>query len=268
MKKTLLLILTLVLFSGLLSAQNIPDLKGFVNDYAGVLSSSEENQISQILASLEKSTSAQVALLTVNDLQGYNIETFSLKTAEAWGLGQKDRDNGLLLLLAMDEKKVRIEVGYGLEGDITDVKSGYIIRNIIIPEFKKGDFAEGLFKGVSAINGIITNTSDISDKELREYETQPVSSRSSGIPLQFIVFIIIFLLSSISRGRRRGHGGLFNALLWGSILSSGSRHRGRGGFGGGFGGGGFGGGGGFSGGGGGFSGGGGGFGGGGASGGW
>jgi len=256
MKKSLIVSIIFIFFSTFLSAQKIPDLKGFVNDYAGVLSSSEERRISEMLSSLEKSTSAQVALLTVKDLQGYPIETFSLKTVDEWGLGQKERDNGLLLLLALDEKKVRIEVGYGLEGDITDIKSGYIIRNIIIPEFKRGDFSEGLYKGVSAINGIITDTSDISEKELREYGDKPVRSRSRGIPLQFIIFIIVFLLSSLSRGRRRGHRGLFNALLWGSILSGG-RHRGGGG---GFGGGGFGGGG--------FSGGGGGFGGGGASGGW
>lgn len=262
MKKKLIILLALVLCSGLLPAQRIPGLKGYVNDYAGVLTAAEENQISQMLSSLEKSTSAQVALLTINDLQGYGIDTFSLKTAEAWGLGQKDRDNGLLILLAMDEKKVKIEVGYGLEGDMTDIKSGYIIRNIIIPEFKRGDFGTGLLKGVSAINGIISGASDISEKDLRDYQTQPDRSGSGGIPLQFIIFVIIFLVSSVFRGRRRGHGGLFNALLWGSILSSGSRHGGRSGFGGG----GFSGGGGF--GGGGFSGGGGGFGGGGASGGW
>lgn len=254
MKKKLIGFLIIISFSSFLSAQKIPELKGYVNDYAGVLSSSEESQISQILSSLENSTSAQVALLTVADLQGYGIDTFSLKTAEAWGLGQKDRDNGILVLLSMDEKKVKIEVGYGLEGDMTDIKSGYIIRNIIIPEFKKGQFGEGLYKGVSAISGIITDTSEISEKDLRAYEDQPVRSRSRGIPLQFIVFIIIFLISSLSRGRRRGRGGFLNALFLGSMMSGG-RHRGGGGFGG-FGGGG------------GFSGGGGGFGGGGASGGW
>jgi len=256
MKKQIISLVLISLLSISVFAQKIPQLKGYVNDYAGVLSSSEENQISQILSNLEKSTSAQVALLTVDSLQGYSVESFALKTADEWGLGQKDRDNGLLLLLAMDEKKVRIEVGYGLEGDMTDVKSGYIIRNIILPEFKKGNFDQGLYDGISAINGVITNTSEISEKELQAYAKEPEKRGSAGIPINLIIFIIIFFISSISRGRRRGHHGLFNALLWGSILGSGSRRRG----GGGFGGGGFGGGG--------FSGGGGGFGGGGASGGW
>ena len=133
---------------------------------------------------------------------------------------------------------------------MTDVKSGYIIRNIIIPEFRSGNFGTGLYNGISAISGIITDTADISDSELRQYEKQDKGSSRGGISFNFIIFIIIFLVSSLSRGRRRGHGGIFNAILWGSILG-GSRRRGGGGFGGG-----------------GFSGGSGGFGGGGASGGW
>ena len=255
MKKSVILIFLITILSVSLSAQKIPDLKGYVNDYAGVLSSSEESQMVQMLSSLERSTSAQIAVLTVQDLQGYNVESFSLKTAEEWSLGQKDRDNGILVLLAMNEKEVRIEVGYGLEGEITDIKSGYIIRNIILPEFRKGNFGKGLYDGISAINGIITETSDISESELKTYVNEPEKRNAIGIPLNMIIFIIIFIFSSLLRGRRRGRGGFFNAILLGSILG-GSNRRG----GGGFGGGGFGGGG--------FSGGGGGFGGGGASGGW
>ena len=159
--------------------------------------------------------------------------------------------------MAIEEKKVRIEVGYGLEGDITDIKSGYIIRNIIIPQFRKGNFGKGLYEGTAVISGIIAKTSDISEEELSKYtNNRGRNSSGGGISINFIVFIIIFIFSSIFRGRRRGRGGLFNALFLGSMLS-GSRHRSGGGFssGGGFGGGGF-------------SGGGGGFGGGGASGGW
>lgn len=255
MKKNILILFLMTILTVSAFTQKVPQLKGYVNDYAGVLSSSEEKQINQLLSDLEKSTSAQVALLTVDNLQGYPLESFSIKVVDEWGLGQKDRDNGLLVLLAMDEKKVRIEVGYGLEGSVTDLKSGYIIRNIILPEFRKGQFAQGLYNGVGAINGIITKTSDISEEELRAYDKEPVRSGSRGIPLNLIIFVIIFFLSSFSRGRRRG--GFLNALFLGSMLGGSHRHR-SGGFGGGssgFGGGGF-------------SGGGGGFGGGGASGGW
>jgi uncharacterized protein len=257
MKKNIVILFLTLILSVSVYSQKIPELKGYVNDYASVLSSSEEREISALLSNLEKSTSAQVALLTVQNLQGYPLESFSLKAAEEWALGQEDRDNGILVLLAMEEKKVRIEVGYGLEGSVTDIKSGYIIRNIILPEFRKGQFGAGLYKGVEAINGIVTNTSDISEEELRAYDKEPVSTGSRGVPLNLIIFVIIFLFSRLARGRRRG--GLFNALFLGSMLGS-SHSRRSSGFGGGFSSGGFGGGG--------FSGGGGGFGGGGASGGW
>ena len=108
MKKIVLTFSILSLLNLLVFAQDIPQLKGYVNDYAGVLSSSEESKISRVLSDLERSTSAQVALLTVKNLQGFSLEGFALKTAEEWGLGQKDRDNGLLVLMALEEKKVRL----------------------------------------------------------------------------------------------------------------------------------------------------------------
>ena len=255
-KSSLLTVLILIFACTALGALEVPALKGYVNDYAGILSSSEEQQISQIFSAMEKTTSVQGSVLTIASLEGESIESFSLRTVEDWKLGQADRDNGLLIILAMEEKKIRIEVGYGLEGTMTDAKSGYIIREIVIPQFKKGNFANGLYQGASAVSGVITSTSDISEEELSSYRRKEKSSRP-GIPFNFIIFIIIIILSSIGRmGRRRG--GLFNALFLGSMLGSSSRR--RGGFGGGsFGGGGFGGG---------FGGGGGGFGGGGASGGW
>jgi uncharacterized protein len=252
-KYVLIIIFLFIVATGLYSLE-VPALQGYVNDYAGILSSSEEQQISQIFSNMEKTTKAQGVLLTIPTLEGESIESFSIKVAEAWKLGHAEEDNGLLILLAMNEKKVRIEVGYGLESLLTDAKSGYIIREVIIPEFKKGNFANGLYQGAAVVSSVIGSTTDISSEEI----SSNTKSRS-GIPFNFIFFILIFAVSSIARrGRRRG--GIFQALFLGSMLSSGSRrHRG-------FGGGSFGGG--FSGGGGGFGGGGGGFGGGGASGGW
>ena len=258
MKRTYYIFIILLLIAGTsLSALDVPQLKGYVNDYAGVLSSSEEQQISQLFANMQKTTSAQGALLIVPTLDGETIESFSLKVADKWKLGQEEKDNGLLILLAMKEKKVRIEVGYGLEGLMTDAKSGYIIREIIIPEFKKGNFAKGLYQGAAAVSSVIGSTSNITD-ETASSSNNHKNHNSSGIPFNFIFFIVIILLSSLARrGRRRG--GFFQALFLGSMLGSSTRRNSS--FGGSsFGGGGFGGGG--------FSGGGGGFGGGGASGGW
>lgn len=257
--KKLIYVLSIIIFAyagGFLTAVEVPPLKGYVNDYAGILSSSEEQQIAQILSNMDSTTSAQGALLIINSLEGESIESFSIRAADEWKLGQADLDNGLLIVLAMEEKKIRIEVGYGLEGEMTDAKSGYIIREIIIPEFKKGNFANGLYQGTAAVSGVITSTADISAGKISSASRTRRSSRSA-IPINFIIFIVIFFISSMSRRGRRG-GGLFQAMFLGSMLGSVSRR--HGGFGGGsFGGGGFGGG---------FSGGGGGFGGGGASGGW
>lgn len=253
-------VLTLValLTAGMLWGRSpkIPELDGPVVDMAGILSGREETNLEEIILDLERTTSAQVAVLTIPSLEGEALEAYSIRVAEQWELGQADRDNGALLLVALEERKVRIEVGYGLEASLTDMKSGYIIREVILPRFKAGNYPGGIEEGLRAMGGIISGASDITPAELEKYQRSATSSRSSsrGISFNFLFFILFIFLSGLGR-RGRGRGGLFRALFWGSLLSN---SRSRGGFGGG----------GFSGGGGGFSGGGGGFGGGGASGGW
>ncbi len=246
MKRTI--ILALILISSLLVALEVPRLKGMVNDYGNVLSSNEEVQLEQLLRDAQAKTSSQIVLLTIKSLQGENLEDYSLRVADKWKLGQKELDNGVLLLVAMQEKKIRIEVGYGLESILTDIKCGYIIRNLIVSEFKKGNFSQGIANGLLAVTGLITNEFEITDEQLAKYQQQK-KGNSSQLPIGFIVFIIMMILMSFGR---RGRGGLFTALFLGSMLTGGRGGRSSG-FGGGFGG---------------FSGGGGGFGGGGASGGW
>ena len=233
-----------MVFQGLVGLE-VPDLKGRVTDNANILNSDQELDIALDLQAAEQKTSAQVALLIIPTLAGENLEDFSMRVAEKWKLGQADRDNGALILIALKEKKIRIEVGYGLESIITDLKSGYIIRNEFVPHFKKERFYQGIKQGVNAITGLITKEYQISRTELAKYRKQRQGANSSQFPFGFIVFIIFGILSLFGRRRR---GLLLPFLFFG----------GRGGRGGGFGG--------FSGGG--FSGGGGGFGGGGASGGW
>ncbi len=237
----------------------IPELRGPVVDTAGVFSSSDRQKVERALLDLERKTSAQLAILTVPDMGGLSIEDFSMRAAEKWRLGQKDRDNGVLILLALAEKKVRIEVGYGLEESLTDAKSGYIIRSVMLPYFREGRFAQGLYSGAEAVAGVISGSSDISPQELARYEKKSGRSSSGSGSFTFLVILFFVFLMNVSRmaGGRRG-GGLLAGLLLGSLLSRGGGGR-RGGFGGFSAGGGFGGG---------FSGGGGGFGGGGASGGW
>ena len=248
MKKIVLISIILVFAVNILSSLDVPKLKGRINDNAGIINSGDERKLEALLRDVEAKTSSQVALLTISSLQGENLEDYSMRVAQAWQLGQKEFDNGVLLLVAFNEKKIRIEVGYGLESIITDAKSGFIIRNYIVPGFKKGDFAGGITNGLLAISGLVTKEFEITDEQLAKYSQQQRAGKRKQIPFGLIVFLFMFVFGGL--GRRRG--GLFTALFLGSMLGGG-RSRGGSGFGGGFGG---------------FSGGGGGFGGGGASGGW
>lgn len=232
-----------------LLALDVPALEGRVNDYAGILNESQKASLENLLQEAENKTSSQVVLLIINSLEGDALEDFSIRVVEKWKIGQKEFSNGALVLVALAEKKIRIEVGYGLESIITDMKSGYIIREIIIPYFKKGDYYDGISQGLMAITGLISKEFEITPEQLAKYQKQTKRGKGIHIPFALIVFIIIVLINILKSGTRRGYG------RGGGIF-----------YGGGFGGGGFGGFGG--GGGGGFSGGGGSFGGGGSSGSW
>lgn len=219
------------------SALDVPQLRSRVNDYAEMISPQEETALEAKLAELEKNESTQVVILTVPSLEGEPLEEFSIKVAEAWEIGRKGVDNGVLFLVSRDDRKVRIEVGYALEGRLTDLLAGRIVDDEVTPAFKAGQFDAGFQRGVESILLAVRG----------EYKAQPAEKKGDAPSLVLLLIIILFIyfFSQISRG-----GGPF---IYG------------GGPGGGFYGGGSSGGGGFDGG---FSGGGGSFGGGGASGDW
>jgi len=224
----------------------VPRLAGRINDRADVLSSTEESILDTMLRTAEEKTTSQFVLLTITSLEGDSLEDFSIRVAESWKIGQKGLDNGVILLIAMKEKKIRIEVGYGLESILTDIKCGYIIRNQIVPRFREGKYYRGIHDALKQITGIVTRDFDISPEELKKFRESQKKSEKGHVPIGIILFIV-FILISIFRGGGRGRGGRGGTpIFWGG---------GFGGGGGGVGGGGF-------------SGGGGGFGGGGASGGW
>jgi uncharacterized protein len=237
------------------AAREVPALSAHVNDTAGMLSPDERSKLEQKLTDYEHKTGRQFALLTVDSLDGDDLEGFSIRVAEAWKLGQKGKDNGLVLLIAKNDHKLRIEVGYGLEGNITDAFSSRVIRNVLVPAMRAGTVASGVDQAFDALMAQAAGE-DVPQSVLKDPSADPNGSGGPSIIgwlvlLLFLAPILIpILLFKTVAGRRRGG-------FWGG-----------GGFGGGgFGGGGFGGGG-FGGGGGGFSGGGGGFGGGGSSGSW
>lgn len=133
----------------------VPELKGRVSDYADIITADIESALNAKLEALEAEDSTQIAVLTVDSLNGVPIEEYGLRVAETWGIGQKGKDNGALLLVAFNEREVRIETGYGLEGSLTDLICSSIIRNEIVPSFKAGDYGKGIEAGIDAMIGIV-----------------------------------------------------------------------------------------------------------------
>ncbi|HZC68645.1 MAG TPA: TPM domain-containing protein [Nitrospirales bacterium] len=268
------------------AALNVPPLTGRIVDAAHLLPADVAASLSAELASHEQRTGNQVALLTLPSLEGEPLEEFSHRVATTWQLGQKGTDNGVLVLVVPGDRKVRIEVGYGLEGTLTDAKASRIIREEMTPRFRSGDFAGGIAAGVKAVLGTIEGT--YTPPERKAVPAGNATENALGI--LFLAVVVGILTAAIVGHHWKGSStgsvmAFVLALSSGLILAfvaavivlivamaltgmSGGRQSAYRGFGGGWGGSGFGefsGGGGF---GGGFSGGGGGFGGGGASGSW
>jgi uncharacterized protein len=227
------------------AALSFPPLTGRVVDEAGILSTGAQQRLTALLAEHEQQTGNQVVVATVKSLQGTDIATYGYQLGRAWGIGQKGKNNGVLITVSPSTHDVRIDAGYGLEGTLTDAQSVLIIQNTMLPFFRKGDYDSGVLAGtvqvLQVLGGKPTGVESIPQPESR-------SSGHGGIPI-FVIIIILWIV--------------FGRFFWPLLFLGGiGRHGpwGGGGFGGGFGGGSFGGGG--------FSGGGGSFGGGGASGHW
>lgn len=139
--------LLFALFFSSVLAKEIPNLAGRVTVEPGIFSSVFQEKMESILADHERQFTNQIAILAIRSLEGENLEEYSIKVAEEWKLGEKGKDNGVLILLSLDDRKVRIEVGYGLEGTLTDIYCNRVIKNTMIPFFKDGNYEEGLEKG-------------------------------------------------------------------------------------------------------------------------
>ncbi len=151
MRKLFITLASLILIYTAVYAIEVPKLQGHVNDYANMISSETRIQIEEQLKSLELSDSTQIFVLTVPSLEGEPIEGFAIRVFDVWKAGQKNKDNGVLLIVAQKERKLRIEVGRGLEGRLTDLAAGRIIDNVIKPKFKEGDYNGGFMAGVSSL---------------------------------------------------------------------------------------------------------------------
>ncbi|OXE35213.1 MAG: methanol dehydrogenase [Phenylobacterium zucineum] len=246
-----------LVFSGAaLAAPTFPPLTGRVVDNAHILSAQAQQDLTDKLADLEAKTGHQVVVATIPDLQGYPIEDYGYQLGRAWGIGDKTRNDGVILLIAPNDRKVRIEVGYGLEPVLTDALTSRIIQAKILPDFRAGNIEQGIVAGAQSIIDQLALPEDEAKAVVAKAAEVPVRPSNQGHIPSFLVLLLAFwVISSILRGfggRGRRHGG---SLWWlPLLLLSGGRGGGGGGWG--------------DGGGGGFSGGGGSFGGGGSSGSW
>lgn len=185
---------------------------GLVNDYASLLSAESHTTLESELLALEKETGIQIAVVTIPDLSGDTIENYAVKLFEEWGIGQKGKDNGALLLISRDDRQLRIEVGYGLEGALTDALSSQIIRNIIAPNFKNGDYNTGIVEGVRAMLAATRG----------EYTAEPETSSGNlqmdtGL-LFFFAFVVLRALTFfLARSPSWWMGGVLGGLVGGVV---------------------------------------------------
>lgn len=231
-----------------------PAIQTSVYDYANVLSGNEKAALESKLIKYSDSTSTQIVLITIESLKGEEISILAANWGHSWGVGQEKEDNGIVVLLAKDDRKIAIQTGYGVEHLLTDALSRRIIEQVILPEFRKGGYYTGLDKGTYAIFEVLNGSYK---------NNQPAEGESSGIPFGVIVFVVSIVLMLVfskkdKGGNNRGNNGggsLLDVIILSSLgrggLGGGSSFGGGssggsfggGGFGGGFGGGGFGGGG-------------------------
>lgn len=232
------------------AAPTFPALTGRVVDQAGIIAPEVEASLTSKLEALEAGTSRQLVVVTVSSLQGLEIEEYGYQLGRTWGIGEAKRNTGVLLIVAPNERSVRIEVGYGLEGILTDALSNVILQERVLPRFREGDMTGGVVAGADALIGQLSLPDDQAKARVAAAAQADVQS-GEKLPLVLVAFLVIWVLFGLigSIGGRPGHRA--NAWLWPLIFlaHSGGRRR-------------------FGGGGGGFRGGGGSFGGGGASGRW
>ncbi|MDO8480097.1 MAG: TPM domain-containing protein [Candidatus Rokubacteria bacterium] len=250
LSRPLLAVLLLAALAGAASAAlpipPPPDRR--INDYAGVLSGDERKRLEDTLRARERESSNQIVVAVFRSLQGESLEDYSIRLAQAWRVGQKGLDNGVIFLVFLDDRKMRLEVGYGLESKLTDALASQILRQVVAPPFREGKVADGIAAGLDAIQQAIAGTYKAApqDQAARARGFSPVQLMLLLIVVGGIFSIVISALygSHIRRqgwtGGRRGWGGpiIFPGGGWGSGGSGGGGGGDFGGGGGGFGGGG------------------------------
>lgn len=207
MKKVAIIATLILFFASISYAYTSPGKpQGFVSDYAGILGDSAK-ALNQKLSDFDSQTTIEVAVVTIPSLGDETVEAYAVKLFEEWGIGDKEKDNGVLFLIAPNERKVRIEVGYGLEGVLTDAQANGIIQKIVIPEFKAGNMQKGIMDGTDAIISVVKSEADYSHDDFS----------SEGSIWQVFFFFLLwtpsFFGSLLSRTKSWWLGGIIGAVV-------------------------------------------------------
>ena len=186
--------------------------QGWVNDFAGILSDNIRGQIRGLCDDVKRSTGAEIAVVTVTSLEGMSVEEYAFRLLEKWGIGEEDKDNGVLFLIAPNERKTHIEVGYGLEHIITDGRAGGILDEAVVPFFKKNDYDQGILQGTRRIAELITGITGPSPQPQPQEDFTPWPIKIFVV-LFFALFITLGFLA-LGYGLRQKGQGFF--LIWGA----------------------------------------------------
>ena len=199
---------------------------GFVNDFARILTTEDAQNISAKLQALNRETGFEVAVVTISTLNGDTVENYANKLFQEWGIGGAEKDTGLLLLVAIEDREVRIETGYGAEGAVTDIQSGNIIRDVMTPAFREGNYGTGISGAVDALGLIITNSPEAAQYSVDSGDAD--SASKNNINPFALFFVVIFVLNGLARllGKTKSWwlggviGGVIGAvigLIWGFL---------------------------------------------------
>jgi len=213
MKRIALIIVSALIFSQQTQAQlNFPEPTGYVNDFANILSEEAEQRITEVIEGIKDKTSAEVAVVTVQSLEENEVNYYAVELGRAWGIGNAERDDGVLFLTAIDDRQTYIATGYGVEGFITDAQAFWITDQVVVPYFRNGDYEGGILAGTEKIAAA-----------LAELETLPEASEGStdGFPIEVFIFSIFFFFSFVvpwviavlGRSKRWWPGGVAGGIM-------------------------------------------------------
>lgn len=217
-KKTCFILTAILLLLPIpLIAISYPTPSGYLTDTAQLLSAEERTALETTLTNFKQQTGNEIAIVAIPSLEGEPVEDYAVKLFEQWGIGQKEKDNGLLILVAKEDRAVRIEVGYGLEGAINDAKAGRIIRDIMAPAFQEGKYAAGLQGAIDAITGELKG-------EPAQVDTAPsAGNKINGQFIYVLIIFVIYLSSFLARSKHWWPGGVIGGIggaILGGMLGS------------------------------------------------